>query len=48
MKVKKELRWLIFLIVPFVIILTIHVVIPVTFILNSNPIFEDSYLSSKF
>ena len=41
MKYKKELRWLVFLLVPFFIFLTIHLILPVTFVLNSYPIFQD-------
>lgn len=41
MKYNKEMRWLAFLLVPFVVLLTLHFLIPLAFILQSYPIVQD-------
>jgi hypothetical protein len=48
MRGKKEDRWLFFLVVPFVCMLSIHFIIPVSFVLNSYPAFQDTYLMQQF
>lgn len=44
---KRELRWLIFLLVPFVFLLIIHVVVPLTFLTQSTPLLQESYNIDK-
>jgi len=44
---KNELRWLLFLLVPIVIGLIIHFVIPLLFVLNANPRVEEAYNNKK-
>lgn len=44
---KRELRWLVFLLVPFVFLLIIHVVIPLTFLTQSTPLLQENYNIDK-
>jgi hypothetical protein len=44
---KRELRWLIFLLVPFVFLLIIHVVVPLTFLTQSTPLLQENYNIDK-
>ena len=36
MKYKKELRWLLFLLVPFVLMLCLHILIPLEIVANGH------------
>jgi hypothetical protein len=47
MKNKNELRWLMFMLIPFVIFLIIHFLVPLMFLLNANPIVEESYNNER-
>jgi hypothetical protein len=42
MKYNKEMRWLAFLLVPFVVLLSLHFLIPLAFIMQSYPIVQVS------
>lgn len=44
---KNDMKWLVFLILPLFLGLIIHFLIPITFILNSNPSAELSYNHEK-
>lgn len=44
---KNDMKWLVFLILPLFLGLILHFVIPISFILNSNPIAESSYNNEK-
>lgn len=43
MKYKKELRWLLFLLVPFVLMLCLHILIPLELVANGHALQNESY-----
>jgi hypothetical protein len=43
MKYKKELRWLLFLLVPFVLLLCLHILIPLQLVTSSHALQNESY-----
>jgi len=43
MKFKKEYRWLLFLLVPFIAFVIIHFMVPLQFVLNAQPRVTQSY-----
>lgn len=44
---KKETRWLVFLLLPFICLLIIHVLTPLLFITQSNPLLQSTYNIDK-
>jgi hypothetical protein len=44
---KKEIRWLVFLLVPFVCFLILHVLAPLLILTQSNPLLQSSYNIKK-
>lgn len=44
---KSEYRWLLFILLPFILILVIHFLIPLEFALQSSPVVQESYNSQK-
>jgi len=43
MKFKSEYRWLLFILIPFVVLLVIHIINPLMLLLNSQPVALNSY-----
>lgn len=43
MKFKSEYRWLMFILIPFVVLLVIHITNPLMLLLNSHPVAISSY-----
>lgn len=43
MQLKKEMRWMAFLLVPLIILLALHFFIPLQFVLNSYPVLTQDY-----
>lgn len=44
---KKEIRWLVFLLLPFIFLLIIHVLVPLLIITQSNPLLQSTYNIDK-
>ena len=40
---KRETRWLVFLLLPFILLLIIHMLTPLLIITQSNPLLQSSY-----
>jgi hypothetical protein len=44
---KTQYRWLLFILVPFILILAIHITIPLVFLFESQPLAVESYTNEN-
>lgn len=46
-EIKKEIGWLVFMLLPLIFLLVVHFSIPLSYIIQSNPLIQDNYRNKQ-